>query len=153
MDKRLQQLRKNAGYKSARIFAEKIGLNLSTYTSYEQGLASIPIDKAWLIADELNCSVDDLIGRTPIAELNTDLQTNTMLQLFSQLSSRDQKLVLELTKLMISNKVENTGIINSSQVVVGDNNTVGNNNSNNDYVDNRRSTTINNYYQNNNSDH
>ena len=61
----LQKLRKNAGYKSAHAYADHLGISRASYTDYEQGRTSMPIDKAWLIADDLGISIDELVGRTP----------------------------------------------------------------------------------------
>lgn len=59
----LQQRRKAAGYKSAKAFAERIGVNPNTYTQYEQGLSGFSYEKAWEIADVLDCTLDELGGR------------------------------------------------------------------------------------------
>ena len=59
----LQRLRKEAGFKSAKAFAEYIGLPCSRYTEYEQGRRSFNYDQAWMFADVLGCSMDELAGR------------------------------------------------------------------------------------------
>ncbi len=59
----LQKMRKRAGYKSAKVFAEKIGMSVDTYTAYEQGKTSISLLKAWELADVLGCTLDELAGR------------------------------------------------------------------------------------------
>ena len=59
----LQAMRKKAGYRSARVFAEHIGMNVATYTDYEQGRHSFTLEKAWEFADLLGCSLDELAGR------------------------------------------------------------------------------------------
>lgn len=61
--KNLQKMRKAAGFKSAKAFAEHIGVNPNTYTQYEQGLVSISFELAWAIADALDCTLDELGGR------------------------------------------------------------------------------------------
>lgn len=61
--KQLQKLRKEAGYRSAASFAEKIGVNPNTYTQYEQGLGGLSYERAWDLADALHCSLDELGGR------------------------------------------------------------------------------------------
>ena len=63
MKTRLQHLRINAGYKSAREFAEKYNLNVNTYTSYEQGASNFSIERAIWFADIFGCSIDELAGR------------------------------------------------------------------------------------------
>lgn len=59
----LQKLRKEAGFKSAKAFAEYMGISSSCYTEYEQGRRSFNYDQAWLFADALGCSMDELAGR------------------------------------------------------------------------------------------
>lgn len=63
MKTRLQEFRKQAGYKSAKSFAEEIGLSVRTYTNYEQGITSLTLEKAWEFADIFDCSLDELAGR------------------------------------------------------------------------------------------
>lgn len=59
----LQAMRKRAGFKSAREFAEHMGMSLNTYNNYEQGRNSLTLEKAWEFADELHCTLDELAGR------------------------------------------------------------------------------------------
>lgn len=60
---RLQEFRKKAGYKSAREFAEHMGIPVSTYTGYEQGRINLSLALAWTLADEFGCTIDELAGR------------------------------------------------------------------------------------------
>ena len=62
MKTRLQELRKAAGFKSAKAFADYFGINLNTYTGYEQG-KPISLEQAWAFADEFDVSLDELAGR------------------------------------------------------------------------------------------
>ena len=64
MSKTLQQIRKDAGFKSAREFAESAGIAVSTYTRYEQQPDTIPLKAAWELADRFGCSIDAIVGRT-----------------------------------------------------------------------------------------
>lgn len=59
----LQAIRKRSGFKSAREFAEYVGINVGTYTNYEQGKANMSLLQAWEIADVLGCTLDELAGR------------------------------------------------------------------------------------------
>ena len=59
----LQVMRKRAGYKSAREFADHAGINVNTYTNYEQGKANMSLVQAWELADQLDCTLDELAGR------------------------------------------------------------------------------------------
>ena len=62
----LQELRKEAGFKTAKEFAEAADIPAPTYTRYEQDPAKIPIERAWVIADKLGCSIDAVVGREHI---------------------------------------------------------------------------------------
>ncbi len=61
--KSLQNRRKGAGFSSAGKFAAHMEISTDTYTGYEQGRIALPLDKAWEFADELNCTLDELVGR------------------------------------------------------------------------------------------
>ena len=63
MKTNLQEMRRKAGFKSARAFAESIKMNPTTYTQYEQGIRNFTLEKAWEFADALDCSLDELAGR------------------------------------------------------------------------------------------
>ena len=66
----LQRLRRQAGYRSAKDFAEALGIPGSTYARYERAGdgadCGIPLPAAWQIADKLGCSIDLVIGREDI---------------------------------------------------------------------------------------
>lgn len=68
MKTNLQQLRKAAGYNSARAFAEAVGISVNTYTGYEQDRIKLTLERAWLLADFLGCTLDELAGRPFDAE-------------------------------------------------------------------------------------
>lgn len=63
MAKTIQELRKEAGYRSGREFAAKLGVSPSTYSRYEASPDSIPLKAAWAMADLLGCSIDMVVGR------------------------------------------------------------------------------------------
>lgn len=63
MKTRLQELRKKAGFRSAKEFAEKCGIKLGTYTDYEQGRTTMTLERAWFFADIFEVSLDELAGR------------------------------------------------------------------------------------------
>ena len=66
----LQRLRREAGYRSAKEFAEALGIPSSTYARYERAGdgadCGIPLPAAWQIADRLGCSIDLVVGREDI---------------------------------------------------------------------------------------
>lgn len=72
----LQELRKEAGYRTAKDFAEAIDVPPTTYARYEQSPEKIPLKQAWMIADFLGCSIDVIVGREHIdvSEMHGDIQ-------------------------------------------------------------------------------
>ena len=66
----LQRLRRHAGYRSAKDFAEELGIPDSIYTHYERAGDGVdcgmPLSTAWQIADKLGCSIDLVVGRKDI---------------------------------------------------------------------------------------
>lgn len=65
IDNALRRLRKEAGYKTAEEFANHIGIPVQTYSRWERGdnNKEILMYKAWIIADALDCTIDEIVGR------------------------------------------------------------------------------------------
>lgn len=76
MARTLQDLRREAGYRSAKDFAAAVGIALSTYNRYENQPEAIPLRQAWAIADFLGCPIDMVVGRDPVdaAAMRGDVQ-------------------------------------------------------------------------------
>lgn len=72
MKTQLQNIRRARGFKSAKAFAEHMGMSVGTYTQYEQGQIGLTLEKAWEFADALECTLDDLAGRKFVAERYQD---------------------------------------------------------------------------------
>lgn len=60
----LEDIRRASGYKTAKAFAQAIGIPYPTYIRYEGKPSEIPMRKAWELADVLGCTIDELVGRT-----------------------------------------------------------------------------------------
>lgn len=54
---RLEKNRKNKGY-TQRFMADKIGVSVACYNMYENNQRKIPISKAKVIANVLECNID-----------------------------------------------------------------------------------------------
>lgn len=63
MKSNLQNMRRAAGYNSAREFCEKFGYKLGTYTDWEQGRTQLSLERAMILSEQLGCTLDDLAGR------------------------------------------------------------------------------------------
>lgn len=69
MAKRLLELRRAAGFSTAKEFAESMGIPPTTYTRYESQPGKIPLRTAWTLADHFGVSIDEVVGRTsPLRE-------------------------------------------------------------------------------------
>lgn len=90
MPNNLQQLRKAAGYRTAKDFAEAADIPAPTYTRYEQDPSKIPIERAWIVADFLRCSIDAVVGREPVdpSEMRGPVQ-----RIYDKLSDRNKGMV------------------------------------------------------------
>lgn len=64
--KHLQMARKAAGFKSARAFADHLGISKDTYTGYEQGRIAFSTEQAWNFAEALGCDINELVGFEPL---------------------------------------------------------------------------------------
>lgn len=76
MTKTLQDLRREAGYKSAKDFAEAVGISESSYSRYEANPENINMKAAIKLADFLGCSLDMIMGREPVTieDMRGDVQ-------------------------------------------------------------------------------
>lgn len=63
MASKLLELRRNAGYATAKDFAEAMGIPPTTYTRYESKPERIPLKAAWALADALDATIDQVVGR------------------------------------------------------------------------------------------
>lgn len=59
----LKEIRQEAGYKTAKDLADALDVSVSTITRYEKMPESMPMKAAMRIADMLDCSIDDIVGR------------------------------------------------------------------------------------------
>lgn len=71
MGSNLQELRKAAGYKTAKDFAAAVGIPVTTYTRYEATPDKISVAQAWNLADALGCSIDLIVGRASLGGPDT----------------------------------------------------------------------------------
>lgn len=86
----MQSLRKQAGYKSAKAFADEIGINANTYTQYEQGMSGMSYETAWQIADALDCTLDALGGRTSPPREYSDPRQQALNHCYGMLDDRSK---------------------------------------------------------------
>lgn len=102
MKTRLQELRKAAGFKSAKAFAEHIGMNVNTYTNYEQNRCGLNVELLCMLADELNCTTDELIGRTvPKPDMDDPIQYRIN-EAYKSMNAHGRKRLYEEAEIMAS---------------------------------------------------
>lgn len=92
--KHLQSLRKEAGFKSAKSFADFVGISPSAYTEYEQGRRSFTYETAWAFADALDCTIDEIGGRIPPANKYADERQEALNNQFESLSDEGKDAAL-----------------------------------------------------------
>lgn len=95
MKLQLQALRKKAGFESAKAFAEFIGMSVSTYTNYEQGVRSLTLEKACEFADILGCTLDELAGRDWPKPTYLDERQQSLNDNFNALNEKGKNKVTE----------------------------------------------------------
>lgn len=74
MAKTIQELRREKGYRSAREFADSLGISPSSMSRYDNQPETIPTKVAWAMADRLDCSIDEVVGRMPVTSGKSELQ-------------------------------------------------------------------------------
>lgn len=98
MEHRLQEIRKARGFKSAKAFAEHIGMSTRTYTNYEQGVTALSLEKAWEFADALDCSLDDLAGRKRPRKNFTDPRQEALNGHYESLNDKSKTALVDFAK-------------------------------------------------------
>ena len=74
MAKTIQELRREKGFRSAREFADALGISPSSMSRYDKDPEIIPVKVAWAMADALDCSIDEIVGRNHITAGASELQ-------------------------------------------------------------------------------
>ena len=74
MTRSIQDLRRERGYRNAREFADALGISASSMSRYEKQPSSIPMHSAWVMADALGCSIDEVVGHESAASAAGGLQ-------------------------------------------------------------------------------
>ena len=74
MAKSIKDLRQEKGYRSAREFADALGIATSSMSRYDKDPETIPLKHAWAMADLLECSIDEVVGRAPVTSGVNELQ-------------------------------------------------------------------------------
>ena len=93
---RLRMLRKRAGYRSAKSFAEVAGFSTTGYAEYEQGRRGLSYENAWKIADALGISLDELGGREwPPSGASADPRRRAMVDAYDALTDDGKTLASE----------------------------------------------------------
>ena len=98
LDKNLRIYRERAGYATAKEFADALDVPYNTYTAYENQKREPKLEMLIKIADLLNVSLDDLLGRTPADE--------------------DERLKKEINDLLNPNELKNLRSVTSSISIV-----------------------------------
>lgn len=97
LGKRLRALRKRAGFRSAKAFAEYAGFTTTGYAEFEQGRSRLTYEKAWKIADALGISLDELGGREwPPSGASIDPRRRAMIESYDALTDDGKTLASEM---------------------------------------------------------
>lgn len=96
----LQAARKAAGFKSAKAFADHIGLSKDTYTGYEQGRISLSYERAWEFADALDCTLDALGGRKPPERAYDDPEQAALNASYENMNGDGRQTLVSVAKSM-----------------------------------------------------
>lgn len=111
--KNLVTLRKNAGY-SARSFADKLNIPYTTYLAYEKSDREPKYSLLIEIANLLNISIDDLLGRTPTDEnYNLEKELNSLLSLLE----KEKNMSIEINSIN-QDYVNLTYIVNNYRIPI-----------------------------------
>ena len=91
MKLRLKELRKMKGFSSRALFAEELGIPERRVKAWETGESLIQLDDACVVADVLECTLDDLVGRIPPREGSKDARLSSFYYDYAELSDAGKK--------------------------------------------------------------
>lgn len=102
METRLKEIRKSRGYKSAKAFAESIGMQEKTYRNYEQGVRNLYLDVACELCTALDCSLDELVGRAPSMEKKPPVSADEaeLIRLFDRMVDEDRETFVNMARTL-----------------------------------------------------
>ena len=100
MKTQLQAMRKRAGFKSAKAFAEHVGMSVSTYTKYEQGMSEMSLERAWEFADALDCTLDELAGRKAPNRASGDARMGSIADNYESMNETGRARLAEQAEMM-----------------------------------------------------
>ena len=101
---RIRDLREDSDLTQEQL-CRKLGMHKTTYTNYEQGKHTVPLDFAVTLADFYSVSLDYLAGRTnfPQGASSPDLRADELqlIEQFRQLSERSKGRVEQLAETLL----------------------------------------------------
>lgn len=98
----LKNLRKRAGFRTQCDLAQMLGINPRTYASWEREEVGLSLSDAKRVADALDCSLDELAGRTWSSERWADSRQEEMNNLFIQLDDTRKTFLLEAVRGLVA---------------------------------------------------
>ncbi|MBE6875309.1 MAG: helix-turn-helix transcriptional regulator [Ruminococcus sp.] len=105
--KRIRDLREDNDL-TQETLCKKLYVNKSTYTYYEQGKHTIPLDFAVLLADFYQVSLDYIAGRTETKHFESQLHLNSdeknIIQQYRILTERNKGRVEQLVDMLLENQ-------------------------------------------------
>ena len=101
MNLQLQQLRKAAGYRNRDEFAAVLGVKPGTYKTWETGTRKMSFEQACMVADVLDCSLDELAGRTAYVGSYSDSRQAQMNDDYARLSESKKDAAADTVRGML----------------------------------------------------
>lgn len=95
MKTNLMMLRKKAGYSNRDEFAEKIGVNVNTYRSWESGTVTMNAAQLWKCAEALECTPNEIIGWK---NESVSIEEQELIRMFRASDTRGREVILEIAK-------------------------------------------------------
>lgn len=93
---------------------KELNMHKTTYTNYEQGKHTIPLDFAVTLADYYDVSVDYIVGRTDcprsVATGKLSADEELIIRLFLRLSERNKGKAEQFLEQLYDNQMKNSSI-------------------------------------------
>ena len=100
MKTRLKEIRKAKGFRSAKAFAESIGMQEKTYRNYEQGVRNLYLDVACELCTALGCTLDELVGRERPESAGVGPEERELAELYRRMDAHDRSAFLDMARAL-----------------------------------------------------
>lgn len=114
MKTQLKKLRKNAGYRTQQDMADALKVPYTRYADWERGDTEMSLSTAFQITELLQCTLDELVGRTPPPANYTDPNQRALNACYENMNDEGKRTLMKVAR-SLEYDVENRAVKNRAE--------------------------------------